>query len=332
MLPSDRTQNPWPMLFTLVLASACADPLVEPSGPESMDRSPARAVVMPMCQQGCIDPDPEPESAGYFLSTVAPDACETYTDSDQDGLGDYCERRLAQAFAPQLLYWWVDSVGREPKWVARPSVDGNGTVRISYLLSYYYDAGSYNAGCHTLAGWPCSPHVGDSEVVSVDVTYDPGSGHWMTKTVLMSQHGTHVPYDWSEGHTVCIAGSCATSRLIFPDVPRGYPLVFVSEGKHANYATRLECEEGGDFNVDTCAENDTYARVSVLGIANIGSRAVHTASQDCWLSANPDYVYYSSNGRMECYWTGSSFRGWVPDAVAIEGSSSYSSELSKVGF
>ena len=78
------------------------------------------------CELGCIDPDPNPNAPGYYLgSGMTDEACywNNYTDGDQDGLGDFCEKNLAAAFAPELYYYSGDNVKREPRWAARVSDD-----------------------------------------------------------------------------------------------------------------------------------------------------------------------------------------------------------------
>src|SRR2546428_12080639 len=59
----------------------------------------------PLCQLGCNEQDPNPTAPGVFLgSGVTPDVCIMggQTDADQDDLGDFCEKNLAFAFAPEI--------------------------------------------------------------------------------------------------------------------------------------------------------------------------------------------------------------------------------------
>jgi hypothetical protein len=79
--------------------------------------------IGPLCQLGCVETDPDPESAGVFLgSGVTDEVCFAggQTDTDLDGLSTFCEKILAGAFAPELWYASNDDVGGEPHWVARP--------------------------------------------------------------------------------------------------------------------------------------------------------------------------------------------------------------------
>lgn len=86
--------------------------------------------VTPMCELGCTETDPYPTANGLFLgSGVTPTVCfgDEHTDLDADILSDFCEKNLAQAFAPELYYHFYDEVGREPYWLAEPRPFG--TVR-----------------------------------------------------------------------------------------------------------------------------------------------------------------------------------------------------------
>ncbi len=95
-----------------------------------------------MCQLGCMDVDPDPDSAGICLgSAVTEDLCfgGEQSDSDGDGLSTFCELAAAAAFAPELYFAYNDDVGREPRWAAMPVRSTE--IRIAYLISYYVDNG-----------------------------------------------------------------------------------------------------------------------------------------------------------------------------------------------
>lgn len=119
--------------------------------------------------------------------------------------------------------------------------------------------------------------------------------------------------------------------LSYPGKLGGYPRVYVSVGKHASYGSIDECNDGGTFGSDTCIGVNAGVRVAAGTTLNIGSRAVHAASQDCMASSNPSYLYYGA-GRTECYWTDKRFQGWIPDSVGGDNSDSYSPKLSTWGF
>ena len=155
-------------LFLTLALSACTSDIL--TGPQGENRPEAVGGV-PLCQAGCLDTDPNPDSAGVFIGATNTDLCTEGTDIDLDGLIDFCEKNLIQAFAPELNYSSADETGREPKWAAQWMDDS--TVRLMYLLSYYRDAGSSAFVCSLPPPFPvesCFGHNGDSEHLALDVT------------------------------------------------------------------------------------------------------------------------------------------------------------------
>lgn len=284
----------------------------------------------PKCQLGCLDVDPNPDSAGIFISnSVNNDLCVEGTDVDADGLSEFCEKQLAAAFAPQLYYWDIDDIRGEPHWLARWSNDGEQVV-IGYLYSMYRDEGSTAFVCTVPLPWPfpnppikCAGHNGDSEAAFLEVKYHPASSHWVLTRAMYSEHESYGVYESGlDGYP---------SVLTYPERLGGYPRVYLAEGKHAGYATRNECNEGGFWGVDTCVDVNTALRVVAGAQLNLGSRASHTTDQDCTASASTSYEYYGS-GRLECYWTSQSFRGWIPAYIGGGAAAAYSPRLLDQGF
>ena len=237
--------------------------------------------------------DPSPTSPGIFLgSGITSTVCfnGTQTDADRDGLSDACEQALAQAFAPELAYASSDSTGREPHWAAKAQ---SGKPRIAYLLSYYLDKGLI--GC-TLGLVLCGGHYGDSETLVLDLYYNGTTKHWLVHLAQFSAHGVYNVYPRIFS---------SYPNLKYPVKKGGYPRVYVSPWKHANYAFDSECD-AGELGLDECLA-DTYQRVPAISALNIGSRSVHSGSQDCLPSANP---LLATNGVTECYWTERAFGGW----------------------
>jgi hypothetical protein len=304
-----------------LMVAACAD-VTSPSNTVPI------ASITPDCWEGCLETDPDSTAPGYFMTSLfTSTTCLSpgyQNDVDQDGMGDLCEEQLALRFAPQLYYYAYDNVSREPHWAAR-RLNGN-TARIMYLLSYRRDEGSSTYVC-SLPGAPssCHGHNGDGEVLALDVRFDSESMHWVLSTARYSAHG---PYN-----TYGSGGGAYPSALFYPEKAGGYPRAYVSEGKHANYASRGECNAGGLFGTDTCVRVNTSARVAASFWLNIGSRAFHNASQDCMQSSDPSFEYYGA-GATECYWTDVGyFRGWYPAWVGGEWSTpSYSVILAGLGF
>lgn len=320
-MPSFRKSS---SLFLLIFLAACSQP-TEPSERSRLDSPASVGGIQPMCQLGCLDedPNPEPNSIGIYLgSGVTEDLCfgGGQTDNDADGLSTFCERALAQAFAPQLYYAHNDNVGREPRWAAMPI---NGTqVRIAYLLAYYVDNGPL-LSCGILHEpvtliWgddACDGHWGDSEAITLDVQFDPALEHWVLQRAQLSTHHEYRIFSARHGYP----------SLYYPEHPGGYPRIWIAFSKHANYESDSACDSGGTLNSDECL-SDTFARVEAGGNLDIGSRASHTSSQDCVGSANP---VYAGNGVTECFWTDRRFTGW---SGASPNAGSYVDRLANLGF
>lgn len=317
------------LVATGVFFALACTPL--PTDQESLDRVPSTASeVAPSCFPGCGDDDPAPTAPGIFLTslytstTCGPNNPKGIGDTDRDGLSNMCEEKLAFEFRPELYFYQFDEVGREPHFAVRPLVPSTEEVRIAYMLSYYRDAGSTAWVC----GLPgahssCHGHNGDSELIVLDVYYNEATRHWVLSRAYLSQHGELVPYTRGSG--------THPTMLEYPVRQGGYPRVYVSQGKHANYPTRSACNNGGFFDTDTCVQVDKKERVRADFYLNIGSRAAHKASQDCMPSSNPDYQYYGS-GRTECYWTSKAFRGWIPPWIGGASSGPYTTPLAAMGF
>jgi hypothetical protein len=138
----------------------------------------------------CIDPedphylpgpggDPYPDSAGVWLGTVGGGQqvsflwCTNFgSDTDADGVAEFCENKLAESFRPLMISYEFDEVDGEPYYAVK---EGPGNrIRIMYMLAYYKDLGDCNA-----AGYCSGGHAGDSEFVVVDVSYNSATSHWI---------------------------------------------------------------------------------------------------------------------------------------------------------
>ena len=254
--------------------------------------------------------DPAPSAPGIFLgSDVTNTAClGNVGDGDNDGLLNRCETALAAAFAPELAYSSGDDTRRQPHWMARP-LSGR-RVRLAYLLSLYRDLGT--VGCN-LGLLVCGGHFGDSEILVLDVYYRGDTGHWILDQAIYSAHGVYNVYPRL---------LAAYPSMNFPAKAGGYPRAFLSLRKHAGYRSDRECD-AGELGIDECA-TDTRVRVAADAALDLGSRAFHTASQDCVPGRTS-----ATAEQTECYWTDRAFGGWqgrTPKGTA------YSSILSFFGF
>lgn len=311
--------------FTLLgtLAVLIAGGCSEPTSIEPLKQS--------SCQLGCIDPPDTSGAPGIYLGTgVNATVCfnGTQTDVDADGISEFCEKALALAFAPQLaLTKGSDNLGREPKFAVKKL--GTNMARIMYLLSYYVDRGPTTSWCNNNVGdaydpatWraACEGHDGDSEWITLDVYYNSSAnGRWFLHQAIYSAHTGSNKYTRSTGAAYPLA-------LVYPGNPGGYPRVYVAYQKHANYATDALCDSGSIMGTDEC-NADLFERVVAGNNLNLGSRAVHSAAQDCWPSSNP---IYSSNGIKECYWKMDTFLGWHVGYSG--GGSEYSPKLTAMTF
>lgn len=292
--------------------------------------------------------DPNPTAAGYWMgTTVTPDLCfspdgSEISDVDLDGMSDYCESLLADRFRPSLVSspYDLDS-GKEPYWAAKyfPS---NGVVRIAYLLAYYQDPGSPSstwggtgctfapvagitmswAGFLTFPAWWsfvidlmggasfyagsrddwCGTHRGDSEFITVDVVYDAETRHWYTQSAFMSAHWT-TEIDKSDRYWA--------HQIEYREQYGGFPRVWVSEGKHANYPTRHHCSAHGGPG-DTCDANSlaTEARIRSSDYYNLGS--FQHQLLNCVSGGALVHIYPEAYSQ-ECFWAPNTrFEGWQP--------------------
>lgn len=272
-----------PLALAIFLV-ACGDtraPL-EPANSLSAGLASPDGAVTPMCQLGCIDPDPTPTYPGVFLgSGVTPYQCFTpgvQTDGDQDGLSDFCEKNLANAFAPAMVYDNSDDIRGEPRWIAQRLGD---SVQVGYLFSYYNDLGAEST-LQCKAGFPlldpffdltsCNGHNGDSEQIYVVVLYDAETAHWVLKRARYYQHEGFTEFRTRFGKDYPILLEYATD---WGSAPGGKPRVWVSFQKHASYATQSDCNSGGTGFVDTCNNNQAQQVFFISVARNIGSQAVH---------------------------------------------------------
>ncbi|HWP03686.1 MAG TPA: hypothetical protein VNL96_09535 [Gemmatimonadaceae bacterium] len=183
-----------------------------------------------------------------------------------------------------------------------------------------------------MAAW-CNGHNGDSEAIILDVTYDYGTQHWGLTHAHVSAH---------EHYHHASPNAMGFASVIYPEDDGGYPAIYVSQKKHANYYDVSSCNSGGPYvsligreiGTDDCSLVNTAVRLEWSKWWNVGSNVGGASTQlvDCIESRNPSYEYYGS-GRLECYWTPIYFRGWVPNEVGGgEATTPYAIRLQQFGF
>lgn len=297
----------YPLVFTIALIySVCSLPTQPDVSGESEPDLASTIGPELLCQLGCLDVDSFPDADGLFINySTMPETCfdtEWGYDSDEDGLVDYCEVRMAEWFRPQLRYNSNDNVSGEPRWAAKPVGNGN-QVEILYLTSMYDDFGYEAWYCDALILNLltdfldlCSGHFGDAEALRLVIDYEPSTYHWLLVGANFSQHTGYGNYDYQD--------------IEYSWEYRGAPNAWVSWAKHALYATQLECGSG----TDSCVSSGDSMRLRAYPADNLGSSA--RALMDCVPSYHPVYSLYNT---QECYWTrtdvsddypNGSFGGW----------------------
>jgi hypothetical protein len=329
--------KPTKLLAVLCLyAIACTEPTITgTSDSRGLDPSFGITQTKDYCERdpNCHYADPDSTQNGIFLGLdINPEQCYTILgDTDRDGLKDYCEQVIALEFGPLLSTSPSDDgLTRETYWAARHWTysDGREVVRILYMLGYHIDGGSPNPACDVIVtGTPLTPndtcemHFGDSEWIVLDLSYQAAYKHWYVIAAAMSAHWSTAPsgLDSSDWY--------AALTLEYPRKHLGYPRVYVSRDKHANYRTRVQCDQGALF-FDTCDDNQDDVRISTFANRNVGSNAVRFIDR---VTSQSPYVHTG----YEFFWSDYYFCGWDGPSVnhnRANCSTSYVTVLRYFGF
>jgi hypothetical protein len=238
------------------------------------------------------------------------------SDADGDGLADACESALLQAFAPLLVVapnQCLESDDLPPGgylYGARPLDAG---VRLVYLPAYFMDCGLAGPKCH-LPRVDCAAHPGDSEFIALDVV-PRGDGGWGVESIFLSAHC----FGRSVGGCRWYRGSELDEFAWTGARGRSVPIIWVSEGRNANYPSRSRCDRGHHF-VDTCDRNTVGRRFPTNNGRNIGSRSVplghSSAARGCvWGRTLEDER--AAPDAVECFWSDEPFRGWQARGAGV---------------
>jgi hypothetical protein len=315
--------------LTTLLVGACAGPAPTMSDPASpgleMTSELGSGIITPMCVLGCQDPDPDPDAPGYFFPGYENQwehCSDPAVDQDGDGLDDWCEYRLAHAFRPEMSFVYFDNSNHEGRWAAEWANGdlGSMTVRIAYLHGYWLDIGDGGTSgtvCDMFGSSKCDGHLGDSEWIRLDISYDSTSKHWYLADAKYSAHTWHVDFNRSKSGWLYVSPSSdgggnhlPRNFMEYPDgVIGGYPRAYAADGKHANYPTVDYCNGPGGWNAaDDCDGPRLTQRFNVTTSNNIGSRTQPFIN--CVTTQRSDHPDYSS-GHSQCYWNNSQrFTGW----------------------
>jgi hypothetical protein len=192
-------------------------------------------------------------------------------------------------------------------------------LRLWYLPAYPMDCGWSGPKCLLRLRGGCDPHAADSELIAIDLSRDP-NGHWTPRGVFMSAHCfDDAACRWWDASDVDWQGNA--------------PVIWVAEGKNANYRSRSSCDSG-HWHFDTCDRNDRSQRFPIESNAqNIGTAArpfPHHASDPPCIDTTEAGLLRSAHERAgglvgtECIWTDEVFRGWTgPDAAGVTAYAAY---------
>jgi hypothetical protein len=236
----------------------------------------------------------------------------TLADTDGDGISDFCELALAHAVAPVLTVRtggcnWDHAAGRLKGgylYAVQPVED---RIRVAYLPAYLRDCGWSGPKC--LLPWvDCSPHSGDSEFIVVELRPLSEAGRWQISGVFLSAH--------------CFGQSSRSCRwyrdaqLAHFEWAGAAPVVWVAEGRQANYPTWRACN-AGHFAIDTCRQHDARFHFPVSAVRNVGSRRLPALDAGC-LTGGDLGLGAAEASAVECFWhPDARFRGWQPHGNGV---------------
>jgi hypothetical protein len=230
-------------------------------------------------------------------------------DADEDGLSDACEAALLERFAPTLVASpracnWDAAAGRLRGGYLVGAERIERGVRLAYLPAYLEDCGWSGPKCLLRLRGGCDPHRGDSEAVFIDLVADSAAGGWAPRRLFLSAHcfgGADGRCRWYDRAEVAWFGDT--------------PIVWVAEGKNANYPTKAACDSG-HWGFDTCDRNTRAFRFPVDAPRNIGSvgRPFPRGSDGSGCLTRPAPVRDAGGEGKECIWIDERFRGWSTGA------------------
>jgi hypothetical protein len=262
--------------------------------------------------------DPSPGAYGIWLGpNVVPNGCfrdlnPGLADADLDWLADHCELELARAFAPGLQL--SDNCGDgEPHWAAK-YFNSRGIVRLAFMPAYYLDCG--------YAG-----HIGDAELIVVEVTFNYSTQHWEFRRMWLSAHHDAAFYglQWGQDRSQWVERSGTRfgggNQFFTPPRYLGHPIVAVATGKHANYSSPSKCENAVQNIVgiyaDSCYNGPSF-RFPIVPSRNVGSRFVDHVG--CTVSTRRSEGLYVG---CEAFYQWKRFFGWQVIPYALQGNTYY---------
>jgi hypothetical protein len=252
-----------------------------------------------------------PSSARAQAPTFAAVCDATSEDTDRDGTSDACELEFAVRVAPILV---VHPAGCN--WDGDSNRIGGGyffgvqrvdsVMRIAYLPAYFRDCGWSGIKCW-LPQVDCSPHDGDSEFIVVDAV-PKADDSWTVGGIFLSSH--------------CFGRYGKACRWYRGDELEKFkfngpsPMIWVAEGRNANYASARDCDRGL-HSIDTCDRNTSTYSFPVDARRNIGSRDVPALPGGC-IDSKELAGGYVAEGASECFWRlDRPFAGWQKGSPGV---------------
>ncbi|MBA3406411.1 MAG: hypothetical protein H0U13_17295 [Gemmatimonadaceae bacterium] len=136
-------------------------------------------------------------------------------------------------------------------------------IRVFYAVSYYSDCGVPQIFCQYNAN--CYGHAGDSEFIIAEVA--SYGGRWALRRVTLSAH-------WNSDGTDQGVTYGSGDLEYGGDINSTNPVIWVAEGKHANYRSQAVCNGGAFFFLDRCDDPGALVAVEVLSDANLGNSGI----------------------------------------------------------
>lgn len=278
----------------------------------------SKPVLEPYTAKARLTEDPNPSAPGFWVAndpysgqfsreetpqTCYKDVNPNIVDTDEDWLDQECEYKLANAFAPiQQNSHLEECSGGEPVWAAKYFPNAQ-RVRIAYMLAYYQDCGAWGTG-----------HLGDSEMVMVEVGYNSVTMHWEVIQLWLSAHYQGEFLGVSGDNSRFLNWDLAeypTSGFFSYNRSRGRPRVWVSRNKHANYRSQQECNSFQD--VCTAPPQVVAYYTFMRPERNAGSRHVDLIGCPTLYSMWDN----AGSGRAECFYTSRRFNGWYASGSGV---------------
>ncbi len=236
------------------------------------------------------------------------------------GLSSACKMAFASRAAPILV---VRSGGCD--WDAENGRIAGGyffgvqrvdsVVRVGYLPAYFEDCGWKGIKCW-IPGVDCSPHFGDSEFIAVDLA--PTSSHtWEIVGLFLSAHCFG-----RSGESCKWYRASELSRFEFQN---DRPVIWVSEGRHANYPSARACDKG-HHSLDTCDHHDVRYTFPLRLDHDIGSSSESISNDGCVSGAELGDARAEPDA-LECFWRDKPFRGWRGAGRGVTGYFKYLREI-----